>query len=87
MHCITLHCTRCIDYRKRGQWNVKLLYTKKETAEMLSVSLRFVDTLIARKELKPRRVGKRVLLEHRELERFSRADHLLKPLSSASELP
>ena len=53
----------------------KLLITKHDAAAMLSVSLRTVDNLIRAKELRPRRLGKRVLFERRELERFARSDH------------
>jgi excisionase family DNA binding protein len=53
----------------------KLLCSKKETADSLGVSLRTVDNLIAQKELKVVRCGKRVLVPMSELERFTRRDH------------
>jgi len=40
----------------------KILISKKAAAERLSVSLRTVDYLVSRGELKPRRVGKRAIL-------------------------
>ncbi len=53
----------------------KLLFSKKEVARALGLSLRTIETLIARKELLVRRVGRRVLVPRTELERFSRHDH------------
>ncbi len=38
--------------------------------------------LVARGELKPRRIGRRILFERRELERFARRDHPIKPASA-----
>jgi len=77
----------------------KLLFSKKEAAQALSVSLRFLDGLIGRKELRTRRLGRRVLIEGRELDRFARTDHVFPkeqmdtervpfiPMNGASELP
>lgn len=53
----------------------KLLYTRSEAAEMLSFSVATLDVAIARGMLRARRAGRRVLIEKRELEKFSRADH------------
>jgi excisionase family DNA binding protein len=53
----------------------RMLYSRKEASRQLSLSLRAVDSLIARKALKTRRIGKRVLIPHSELVRFSRQDH------------
>lgn len=53
----------------------KLLYTRAEAAEMLSFSVATLDVAIARGMLRARRAGRRVLIEKRELEKFSRADH------------
>ena len=49
----------------------KLLYSKRETAQTLSLSLRTVDVLIARNELQIKRVGKRVLVVGQSLARFA----------------
>jgi hypothetical protein len=49
----------------------KLLYTKRETAEMLSLSLRMIDNLIARDQLQVRRFGKRVLVIGASLKRLA----------------
>ena len=50
----------------------KLLHPRQEAAQLLSVSLRKVDLLIASKALKTVRVGRRNLVAHSELERFAR---------------
>ncbi len=53
----------------------KILISKDAAAAMLSVSLRTIDNLVRAKELRPRKLGRRVLFERRELERFARSDH------------
>ncbi len=53
----------------------RLLYDRKSAARMLSISVRSLDYLIAGKQLNTRRIGKKVLISHGELARFSRADH------------
>ena len=60
----------------------KILLSKKEAAHLLSVSPRTIDYLINRGELRPRRIGRRVLLPRRQLEIFARRDH--KTRSDAS---
>lgn len=57
--------------------NDKLLYSKKETAALLSISTKTITRLIARGELKPRRVGRRVLFPRTEIVRFTQRDHFL----------
>jgi excisionase family DNA binding protein len=54
---------------------IKLLIDKKSAAQSLSISVRTLDYFIARGELSVRRVGRRCLIERRELERFARSDH------------
>ncbi len=49
----------------------KLLFSKKESAQALSLSSRTVDQLISRKELVVKRVGKRVLVTRKSLEEFA----------------
>lgn len=56
---------------------VKLLHSKREAAQMLDVSPRTVDNLIAFKELEVRRIGRRVLIPHSALLNFVRTDHRL----------
>jgi len=40
----------------------KLLYSRKEAAQLLSLSLRSVDQLISSRKLQTRNIGKRVLV-------------------------
>jgi excisionase family DNA binding protein len=54
----------------------KLLYSKKEAALMLSICMSTVEQLIARGELKTRRMGKRVLVPRGELVRLAGRDVL-----------
>jgi len=49
---------------------VKLLYSKRESAQILSISLRTLDALIKRKELAFLRIGKRVLISGQSLQEF-----------------
>jgi excisionase family DNA binding protein len=49
----------------------KLLYSKKESAQLLSLSLRSVDSLIKQKDLEACRVGRRVLVTRKSLEEFA----------------
>jgi len=56
----------------------KLLYSKQEAAEMLSVSVRTIDNLILNGELVTRRVGSRVLIPYSSLLQFTRRDHKTK---------
>jgi len=52
-----------------------MLYDRKEAAKQLSISVRMLDSFIAAKKINFRRIGRRVLIPHGELVRFSRADH------------
>jgi excisionase family DNA binding protein len=52
-----------------------ILLSRKQTASLLSISLRGLDYLLAQGKLRARRVGKRVLIPRQEIERFARADH------------
>jgi excisionase family DNA binding protein len=53
----------------------KLQYSRRETAEMLSVGLRTLDRLIAEKEIIVRRIGRRVVITREALAQFTRRDH------------
>jgi len=53
----------------------KLLYSKKEAAELLSVSPRTIDNIINNRELVARRIGARVLIPYSSLLHFTRRDH------------
>lgn len=50
----------------------KLLYCRKEAAELLSLALRTLDYLIKNQDIAIVRVGRRVLITHQELLRFCR---------------
>jgi excisionase family DNA binding protein len=51
-----------------------LLASKKEAAEALNVSPRTIHNLIARGELRAKRIGRRVLIPIAELQRLACAD-------------
>ncbi|PYX53826.1 MAG: hypothetical protein DMG76_24075 [Acidobacteria bacterium] len=40
----------------------KLLYSRKEAAQLLSISLRSIDHLISSQKIQTRKIGKRVLV-------------------------
>jgi integrase len=52
----------------------RLLYDRKEAARQLSLSVRSLDYLVANKKLEFRRIGKKVLITHASLVRFSQAN-------------
>jgi excisionase family DNA binding protein len=58
-----------------GQPQFKLMYSKKEAAAILSLSVRTIENLVANKELTVRRVGKRVLIPYQSLVQFSKGNH------------
>lgn len=53
----------------------RLLYPRREAAFKLGISVRSLDYLIAGKHIRAQRLAKRVLIHHRELERFARTNH------------
>jgi len=53
----------------------RLLYDRQSAAKALCVSLRQIDYLIARGAINTRRIGRKRLIEHSELIRFSQEDH------------
>src|SRR5579875_546251 len=53
----------------------RLLVGRKEAADLLSISARALDYLVANRQLIVRRIGSRVLIPVSELQRFSRVDH------------
>ena len=59
-------------FRRTG---LKLLYTRHDAADALSISLRQVDYLIANKKLNTRRIGRSVRIPHADLVRFSQGNH------------
>lgn len=53
----------------------KILASREEAAQMLSISQRALDYLIAARRLPTRRIGGRVLIPVSDLRRYARADH------------
>jgi hypothetical protein len=53
----------------------KLLFTRREASYALGISIRSLDYLVGAKQLAHRRLGKKVMIAAKELERFARADH------------
>jgi excisionase family DNA binding protein len=53
----------------------KLLVSKSEAAEALSVSVRSVENYLRAKLLPHKKIGKRTLIPFAALEAFARADH------------
>jgi excisionase family DNA binding protein len=51
-----------------------ILVSKKEAARLLGVCLRTVDCLIERGDLRHKRIGRRVLLQYEELQKFVDSD-------------
>jgi hypothetical protein len=62
----------------------KLLYSRRDTAEALSLSVRSVDYLITTGRLTTRRVGGKILIPAGAVRRFAREDHpeLVRPAGS-----
>jgi len=53
----------------------KLLYSRRDTAEALSLSIRSIDYLITTGRLTARRVGCKILIPASAVRRFAREDH------------
>ena len=53
----------------------KLLYTRRDAAQALSLSVRSIDYLICTGRLPTRRVGGKILIHVTEVRRFAKADH------------
>jgi excisionase family DNA binding protein len=53
----------------------KLLVSREEAAEFLSISVRSVDYLVATRRMSTRRIGTRVLIPMEEVRKFARSDH------------
>ncbi len=62
----------------------KVLYTKREAAQLLSISLRSLDYLIVSQQLPARRIGRRVLVHRDSIEQFARLDHVSIRTSEAA---
>ena len=55
--------------------SLKLLFSQKQSAWILGVSLRTPQNLIASNQIPVRRIGRRVLIHRKALEAFARRDH------------
>jgi excisionase family DNA binding protein len=53
----------------------RVLYSRKEAATYIGVSLSTLDVILSRGLVRARRIGRRVLIHQAELDRFVRADH------------
>jgi excisionase family DNA binding protein len=53
----------------------KLLVSREEAAQLLSISQRALDYLVSSKRLPARRIGGRVLIPMADLRRYVRSDH------------
>ena len=53
----------------------RLLYDKRTAAEMLSISLRSLNYLLSRGQIRFRRIGSHVVIPHGELVRFAHGHH------------
>jgi len=53
----------------------KLLFSRRDTAEVLSLSVRSIDYLITAGRLPMRRVGGKILIPASAIRRFAREDH------------
>ena len=53
----------------------QLLFSKKQAAQLLAISVRTLDYMIASKEITVRRIGRRILIPLRSLQEFARRDH------------
>jgi excisionase family DNA binding protein len=62
----------------------KVLYTKREAAQLLSISVRSIDYLIFSRQIPARRIGRRVLVHRDAIEQFARRDHAFIRASAVS---
>jgi excisionase family DNA binding protein len=53
----------------------KLLLSRRDAAQVLSISQRALDYLVATRRLPTRRIGGRVLIPVADLRKYARADH------------
>jgi len=53
----------------------KILVSREEAAQLLSISQRGLDYIVASKRLPTRRIGGRVLIPVAELRKYARCDH------------
>ena len=58
--------------------NEPILLSRKDAAQLISLSVRTLDYLVSSGELKPLRVGKKLLFRRAALEAFARRDHQIQ---------
>ena len=58
-----------------AQLLLRLLFSKRDTAARLGISVRTLENLVSVGEIIPRRIGKRCLFDEKEIQRFARRDH------------
>lgn len=60
-----------------------LLFCRKDAAAMLAISIRSLDYLLADGRLKAQRMGRKVVIRHKEIERVSKSSQTrrIRPLS------
>jgi excisionase family DNA binding protein len=57
-----------------SELNMPILFSKRQAADALGISLRTIDNLIATRQLKVARIGKRVLIPRKAVEQFARGE-------------
>jgi excisionase family DNA binding protein len=67
--------TTAAQKREKEPVTGQLLYPVEQAARVLGISARLLWSFIASNVLKARRVGSRVLIHRRELEKFALRDH------------
>jgi len=65
--------------------NVVLAVSVSEAARRLGVSARTIATLVARKELGSRKIGRRRVIPTRALEEFLKRDHSTEPSGARNQ--
>jgi excisionase family DNA binding protein len=66
LHFGACHVVRC---------HMQLLFNKQQAAQVLGISVRKIDYLIAQEQLPVRRIGRRVLISLQALEQFARGEN------------
>ena len=52
-----------------------ILVSRKDASRLLGISVRTLDTLVVHREIRVRHIGRRILFERREINRFAGRDH------------
>ncbi len=62
-----------------------ILVSRSQAADLLCISRRSLDYIIASKKLETRRIGRRVLVPYTALKKFAKADHPFNIKESAGK--